>query len=73
MNSDDREYFCRRAREEARAAQNASCEAARERHAELAELHRHRCSKAAARHTLHIIVNAAAASLPAAHLERVEA
>lgn len=73
MNSDDREYFRRRAREEARAAQNASCEAAKERHAELAELHRHHCSKAAARRTLHIIANAAVASLPAAHLETAEA
>ena len=57
MSSNDRDYFRRRANEENRAAQNALCEAARKRHAELAELHRRRSSEPAVRCTFHIIVD----------------
>lgn len=44
MSLDDQVYFRRRALEEDKAARNASCEEARERHTELAALYRDRCS-----------------------------
>lgn len=67
MNRDDGEYFRRRAREEDRAAEAASCEAARERHTELAELHRRRSGTPADRHAFQLLFNPAVASPPAAH------
>ncbi len=44
MSLDDQSYFRRRALEEDKAARNASCNAARLRHTELAALYRGRCS-----------------------------
>lgn len=44
MSLDDQSYFRRRALEEDKAARNASCDAARVRHTELAALYRSCCS-----------------------------
>ena len=44
MSLDDQSYFRRRALEEDKAARNASCDAARIRHTELAALYCVRCS-----------------------------
>lgn len=44
MTGDDYRYYATRARQEEEAASNAGCDAARERHQELADAYRFRCS-----------------------------
>lgn len=46
MTRDDHDYYERRARQEEAAASSATCDVARERHQELADAYRFRCSLA---------------------------